>query len=129
MSNIVNLLGLNRSELETVVRELGEKPFRARQIYRSIYRRRQFDLFAMTDLSRNFQQRLASRHAVTPPKIDRVFQSMDGTRRYLLTLSDRQAIESVYIPDKDRRTICISTQVGCAIGCTFCVTAQMGLLR
>lgn len=129
MNDPINLLGLSLPELEALVRDLGEKSFRARQIYRSIYRRRQFDIFRMTDLAKDFQRRLADRCVVTPPVVARSFQSRDGTRRYLLKLADNQTIESVYIPEDRRRTICISTQVGCAIGCTFCVTATLGLLR
>lgn len=129
MSEKLNLIGLTLPELENIMTGLGEKPFRARQIYRSIYRRRQFEFTGMTDLAKDFQARLDSQYAVRPPAVERVFQSMDGTRRYLLSLADGQAIESVYIPDGRRRTLCISTQVGCAIGCTFCVTAKMGLIR
>ncbi|MBI1747172.1 MAG: 23S rRNA (adenine(2503)-C(2))-methyltransferase RlmN [Acidobacteria bacterium] len=129
MEEKTNLLGLSLTELETAVIGLGERPFRARQIYRSIYRRRQFEIGEMTDLAKDFKQRLTSQFTVAPPQVARVFQSHDGTRRYLLTLTDGQAIESVYIPEARRRTICISTQVGCAMGCTFCVTATMGLVR
>ena len=116
-------------ELEAAVRGMGEKPFRARQLYRSIYRRRQFDFTQMTDLAKTFRECLAAGFAVEPPRVERVFQSVDGTRRYLMTLADGQAIEAVFIPETRRRTICISTQVGCAIGCTFCVTATLGLIR
>jgi 23S rRNA (adenine2503-C2)-methyltransferase len=124
-----NLLGMDVCELEEIMVSLGQKPFRARQIYSAIYRRKEFDVEHMTDLAKSFRQRLSNEYGITPPQIERAFVSSDGTKRYLLALDDGQNIESVYIPEPRRRTICISTQVGCAVGCTFCMTAKLGLRR
>lgn len=127
--NTTNLLGLDLAQMERVVVSLGEKPFRAKQIYQALYRRKEFDIEKMTNLAKSFRERLSQHHSITAPEVHRTFISVDGTKRYLLKLEDGQLIESVYIPEESRRTICISTQVGCAIGCTFCMTARLGLKR
>lgn len=129
VSDRENLLGMGRSELGAVVAGMGEAPFRARQLYVNIYRNGALDFREMTDLSKAFRARLAERYAIVAPAIESVFRSSDGTRRYLLSLADGSNIEAVLIPDKGRHTICISTQVGCAVGCRFCMTAQLGLKR
>jgi 23S rRNA (adenine2503-C2)-methyltransferase len=124
-----NLLGLTRSGLETFVAELGEKPFRARQLMKWIYRRGAGDFASMTDLGREFRARLADVAEIRVPEIIHRQASSDGTRKWLLSFEGGQAIEMVFIPEPGRGTLCISSQVGCAMDCTFCSTAQQGFNR
>lgn len=119
------LVGMSRDQIAALVASLGEKPFRARQLYDAVYRRRMLDFAGMTELSKALREQLAAAVTVTHTRIHRVFTSEDGTRRYLLELGDGQQVESVFIPEPRRDTICISSQVGCAVGCTFCMTAQL----
>ncbi len=124
-----NLLGLGPAELTAFVVGLGEKPFRARQLLKWIYRRGVADIEAMTDLGREFRGRLAASAEVRVPDIALTQVSADGTRKWLLKLDSGQAIEMVFIPEPGRGTLCISSQVGCAMDCTFCSTAQQGFNR
>jgi 23S rRNA (adenine2503-C2)-methyltransferase len=123
------LAGLTREELAAAVSALGEKPYRARQLYDSIHRRRVLDFSAMTDLPKTLRERLSAGYEVTATRVSSVFTARDGTRRYLLSLGDGQQIESVFIPEPRRDTICISSQVGCAVGCQFCMTARLTIRR
>jgi 23S rRNA (adenine2503-C2)-methyltransferase len=126
----VNLLGLPRSELEAFVAErLEAKPFRARQLMKWIYRRGAADFSVMTDLARDFRVRLAEVARISVPQIVTEQRSSDGTRKWMLRMDAVQGIETVYIPEPDRGTLCISSQVGCAMDCTFCATAQQGFNR
>src|ERR1700675_450914 len=126
----VNLLGLPRSELEAFVAErLEAKPFRARQLMKWIYRRGAADFSVMTDLARDFRVRLAGVARISVPQIVTEQRSSDGTRKWMLRMDAVQGIETVYIPEPDRGTLCISSQVGCAMDCTFCATAQQGFNR
>lgn len=124
-----NLLGLDLDELTSLVVSLGEQPFRGRQLYHQIYSRKQYDLTSMTDLGRDFRARLAESYRVTIPRINKRSVAADGTVKFLMALEDGQFIESVYIPESSRDTLCISSQVGCDVGCTFCMTARMGFRR
>ena len=124
-----NLLGLGPAELTAFVVGLGEKPFRARQLLKWIYRRGVADIEAMTDLGREFRGQLAASAEVRVPDIALTQVSADGTRKWLLKLDSGQAIEMVFIPEPGRGTLCISSQVGCAMDCTFCSTAQQGFNR
>lgn len=124
-----NLVGLSLADIEALVRKLGEPQFRARQIYAGIYCRRLHFWDEFTDLSRAFRQRLGGCFEVAYPAVDRVFASRDGTRRYLFAVPPSQKIESVFIPEERRDTICISTQVGCAVECLFCVTGKLLMRR
>src|SRR5207248_8771625 len=103
--------------------------FRARQIFAWLYRRGITDVAAMTDLSRELRDALASDFILTTPSIAKREQSSDGTEKFLLRLHDGRQIESVFIPDTPAMTFCISTQVGCAMACAFCLTGKMGLVR
>ncbi len=129
----VNLLGLARPELEAFVASLGARPFRARQLMKWMYRRGESDFDRMTDLSRQFRETLAAVAEVAPPALVTVQASADGTRKWLLrapgATGAEQAIETVFIPEPGRGTLCISSQVGCALDCTFCATAQQGFNR
>ena len=126
----MNILGLSKVELEDFFRSIGEKPFRGRQVYTWLYRKRMFDFERMTDLSQAMRDRLREKAAIILPRIDKVEQSADGfTRKFRLVLEDGSAIESVLMKEGDRITLCVSTQVGCALGCRFCATARMGFRR
>jgi 23S rRNA (adenine2503-C2)-methyltransferase len=126
----VNLLGLPRAELEGfVATQLGAKPFRARQLMKWIYRRGAADFSSMTDLAQDFRGRLADVARIAVPEIVAHQESADGTRKWLLRMDRTQGIETVYIPEPDRGTLCISSQVGCAMDCSFCSTAQQGFNR
>ncbi len=126
----VNLLGLPRAELEAFVGErLGAKPFRARQLMKWIYRRGVADFSAMSDLAQDFRAHLSDVAKITVPEIVTEQISSDGTRKWMLRMDEVQGIETVYIPEPDRGTLCISSQVGCAMDCSFCSTAQQGFNR
>ena len=126
----VNLLGLPRAELEAfVAARLGAKPFRARQLMKWIYRRGAADFAQMTDLAHDFRAELATVAEVAVPQIVTEQLSADGTRKWMLRMDQVQGIETVYIPEPDRGTLCISSQVGCAMDCSFCSTAQQGFNR
>jgi 23S rRNA (adenine2503-C2)-methyltransferase len=126
----VNLLGLPRAQLEAfVAQRLGAKPFRARQLMKWIYRRGAADFSAMTDLAQEFRAQLLEVAEITVPQIVTEQVSSDGTRKWMLRMDEVQGIETVYIPEPDRGTLCISSQVGCAMDCTFCATAQQGFNR
>ena len=160
-----DLRSLGFSELSALVSRLGERPYRARQLYSWLHRKGTASLDAMTDLPRAFRERLAAETRLTTLAVDAVQQSSDGTRKYRMRTWDGKFIESVYMPDEAgpqsfdpeadeedagfapvraetegrsigdepstriRRTLCVSTQVGCAMGCGFCMTATMGLVR
>jgi len=124
-----NLLGLPRSELTAFVAQLGSQPFRARQLMNWIYKRGTGSFAEMSDLAKAFRARLALAAEVRAPEIAAVQRSSDGTRKWLLRADATQAFEMVFIPEPDRGTLCISSQVGCALDCSFCSTAQQGYNR
>ena len=124
-----NLLGLTRAELEAFVANMGEKPFRARQLYKWLYKRHEGDFDLMTDLAKSFRERLREVAEVRTPEIKVQQVSTDGTRKWLLAMDGTQGIEMVFIPEPGRGTLCISSQVGCAMDCSFCSTAQQGFNR
>jgi len=126
----INIKDLCPDELAGLVSSFGEEPFRARQIGKWIYRKDADSFNQMTDLPRRFIDTLSSSFHLTEtliPLDERL--SSDGTKKYLFELFDGKRIESVLIPDNRRNTICISTQVGCALGCTFCLTGRVGKIR
>ena len=127
--NIVNLVGATLEDIEAAVTGMGEPRYRARQIYAGIYRRRIRSWDEFTDLSKPLRERLKTQFALEYPRIQEVFVSQDGTRRYLIELHPGQQIESVFIPEEKRDTLCISTQVGCAIGCPYCATGRLPMKR
>jgi len=124
-----NLLSLPRPALEAFVAQLGSKPFRARQLMNWIYKRGVSSFAAMTDLAKDFRARLTAQAEVRAPEILSVQHSSDGTRKWLLQADEAQAFEMVFIPEPDRGTLCISSQVGCALDCSFLRTAQQGFNR
>jgi 23S rRNA (adenine2503-C2)-methyltransferase len=125
----VNLLGLERSALEALVLELGSKPFRSRQLMHWLYKRGEGRFAEMTDLAKDFRSLLAERAEIRAPEILSAHASRDGTRKWLLQADATQAFEMVFIPEDDRGTLCISSQVGCALDCSFCSTGQEGFNR
>jgi len=124
-----NLLGLTRPALEALVAQLGSKPFRARQLMNWIYKRGSGSFADMTDLAKDLRARLAAAAEVRAPEVLALRRSADGTCKWLLKADASQAYEMVFIPEPDRGTLCISSQVGCALDCSFCSTAQQGFNR
>lgn len=123
------LLGLTEDEMREIIVEMGEKPFRARQLYRAVYQRRITDFDRMTDLPLTLRKRLSERAVISHTEILSVFVSSDGTRRFLLRLEDGREVEAVFMPEERRDTVCISSQVGCPLACDFCMTGVIGLKR
>ncbi len=128
-SGRTNLLGLARPQLEEYIAGLGSKPFRARQLMNWIYKRGESRIGEMTDLAKDFRAQLAQCAEVRAPRITELQVSADGTRKWKLEADASQAFEMVYIPEPGRGTLCISSQVGCALDCSFCSTAQQGFNR
>jgi 23S rRNA (adenine2503-C2)-methyltransferase len=124
-----NLVGLLPTELEDLAVELGASRYRGRQLATWMYRKNVVDLEAMTDLSKEFRSALAERTELSLPEVDRVTPSQDGSRKLVFRLADGARISAVVMPDEDRITLCLSTQVGCGYACTFCLTGTMGLER
>ena len=125
----VDLAELDRPALEAALAERGHESFRARQLFAWMYRRGVTEVEAMTDLSRELRATLTASFRLTTPEIIGRERSSDGTEKFLLRLADGRQIESVFIPDTPSMTFCISTQVGCAMACAFCLTGKMGLVR
>ncbi|WP_248346398.1 23S rRNA (adenine(2503)-C(2))-methyltransferase RlmN [Anaeromyxobacter paludicola] len=125
----VDLRSLPLASLEALVASLREKPFRARQLFRWLHYRGAASLEEMTDLPRAFREELARRTALLTLSLAEEHRSQDGTIKWKWRTHDGQFVESVYMPEEDRKTLCVSSQVGCAVGCTFCLTGTMGLAR
>jgi 23S rRNA (adenine2503-C2)-methyltransferase len=128
-TGLTNLLGLTRRQLEEYITGLGSKPFRARQLMHWIYKRGEGRIGEMTDLAKDFRAQLSQCAHVRVPRISALQVSADGTRKWKLEADSSQAFEMVYIPEPGRGTLCISSQVGCALDCSFCSTAQQGFNR
>jgi 23S rRNA (adenine2503-C2)-methyltransferase len=125
----VNLTGLSPDQLEDLAVELGASRYRGRQLATWMYRKAVFDLEEMSDLPKEFRAVLAGRAVIELPAVDVVTPSLDGSRKIVLRLADESRISVVLIPDEDRLTLCLSTQVGCGYKCEFCLTGTMGLER
>ena len=125
----VNLLGLTRPQLEEWILARGGKGFRARQLWSWLYKRGVTDFDQMTDLAKSFREELKSAATIVLPEIVTKQQASDGTIKWMLRADNAQGFEMVYIPETDRSTLCISSQVGCAMDCSFCSTAQQGFNR
>jgi 23S rRNA (adenine2503-C2)-methyltransferase len=124
-----DLRDLQLHEMETLLTTAGEPAFRAKQLCQWVYKRQATSVQQMTDLPERLRQRLQQQVYISTLMEIRHHQSADGTEKFLFGLHDGNQIETVLIPADDRRTLCVSTQVGCAIGCKFCLTAQGGLVR
>ncbi len=125
----VNLLGLSQDDLEQFLVARGEKPFRARQIMQWVYQRGVDDFDAMTDLSKKLRSELKQGAEIVPPPVQTRHDSKDGCVKWLFSGGSGQAVETVFIPEADRGTLCISSQVGCALDCSFCATGAQGFNR
>lgn len=125
----VNLLDFDLDGLAAYCEELGEKRFRAVQLFRWIHQRSEGDFAAMSDLARALREKLAGRAVVAPPPVIARNEAADGTIKWLFDVGDGNAVEAVYIPEDDRNTLCISSQAGCAVGCRFCATGHQGFSR
>ncbi len=123
------LVGLSREELLAEMTAMGAEAFRVRQLWHWIYNRGVTDIGAMTTLSKTFRTALAERCGVGRPAVTRALASVDGTRKWLLRFADGQEVECVHIPEEDRGTLCISSQVGCTLTCSFCHTGTQRLVR
>ena len=124
-----NLLGLDLHGLEAFFAELDEKAFRARQLLQWIHQYRVVDFAEMTNLSKTLRQKLQDAAEIIPPEVQQEYLSKDGTRKWIIKLSCGNSIETVFIPEDGRGTLCVSSQVGCSLACTFCSTAQQGFNR
>lgn len=129
MNEKTELIGLSRDELAAELAKLGEKPFRAKQIWHWLYNQGVTDFAAMTNLSKDLREKLSNGCSITRPKVVTRQISADKTSKWLLEFADGQRVEMVYIPEEDRGAVCISTQVGCAVGCTFCHTGSQRITR
>lgn len=124
-----SLIGLPKAELTALVVESGQPAFRAKQLWQWIYHKGARDFDEMTNLAKELRQAMKEKYSLERPAISRGLTSVDGTRKWLLKLEDGKEIESVYIPEDDRGALCVSSQVGCTLTCTFCHTGTMPLVR
>lgn len=129
MSEQISLIGLSKAELKNTVAAAGFPAFRARQLWSWIYARGAVDFSAMSNIAKDEQKKMADLFTLQRPKIARNLVSADNTRKWLLEFSDHNKIETVFIPEKDRGALCISSQVGCTLSCSFCHTGTMKLVR
>ena len=125
----IDLAELERAEIESALAELGAPRFHGRQIFHWIHARGVTDFAQMTNLSQPLREKLAQAFTISTPALETKQVSSDGTTKFLFRLADGRHIESVFIPDTPAQTFCISTQVGCAMNCAFCLTGKMGLDR
>ena len=124
-----NLLDYDPAGLEGLLAEWGEKPFRARQLLRWVHQFGERDVEAMTDIAKTLRAKLCTEAVIEPPAVRKDSISADGTRKWLLDVGGGNAVETVLIPEADRRTLCISSQAGCALECAFCSTGRQGFSR
>ena len=129
MAALTNLLDLEPAELIRWCGELGEQPFRAKQLQRWIHQFGEADFDAMTDLAKSLREKLKLHATVTAPAIISDSTASDGTRKWLIDVGDGNAVETVFIPEENRGTLCVSTQAGCAVNCRFCSTGKQGFSR
>ena len=126
---MTNLIDLTFHELESLIVSLGEPPYRARQVWQWLWQKRCREIAAMTDVSKALRARLEEVAEIRWPVVEMVRESRDGTVKFLLALGDGERVECVLIPERDHYTACLSTQVGCAMGCGFCATGMLGFRR
>jgi 23S rRNA (adenine2503-C2)-methyltransferase len=129
MSKQIHLTGLRQGELERFVEALGEPAYRGRQIFAALQRRRLRSFEEMTDLPKGLRERLSETATASTLTVESRYVAEDGTRRYLMKTHDGLPVETVFIPEERRDTICFSSQSGCPLQCSFCLTAKLGLLR
>lgn len=129
LTNKVNLLDFTRPQLREFFKNLGEKPFRADQVMKWVYHFGYDDFELMTDINKTLRDKLKTIAEIKAPIVAQEQRSSDGTIKWALDVGNNQLIECVYIPERDRATLCVSSQVGCALACKFCSTAQQGFNR
>src|SRR6185437_16035420 len=127
-SAAVPIVGMDLADLREALGE-DQPQYRAQQVYEAVYRSQASDLVRISTLPAALRQDLAARHELGLPAVEREYHSVDGTKRYLLRLADGKFVETVLMPEGERDTICISSQVGCPVNCGFCMTALLGLER
>ena len=125
----VNLIGIPRAQLNDMLVERGHKPFRTKQLWQWLYWHGVTDFDAMTNLSKDFRQKLADEFVIERPQVSEALNSVDGTAKWLLKFPDGNEVETVHIPEADRGTLCVSSQVGCTLTCKFCHTGTQRLVR
>jgi 23S rRNA (adenine2503-C2)-methyltransferase len=123
------LIGLSHEELKAALTDIGFEKFRERQVWQWMYNQGVTDFTRMKTIAKAQQQRMAEHFVITRPGIDRALTSSDGTRKWLLSFADGNKVETVHIPEDDRGALCVSSQVGCTLTCTFCHTGTMKLVR
>ena len=126
---MINLLDFDLAGLTRYFAEIGEKPFRAKQVLRWMHQMGANDFGQMTDLAKSLRENLMQQAVITAPQVRDEFRSTDGTVKWLIDTGAGNAVETVFIPEDDRGTLCISSQVGCALACTFCSTGRQGFNR
>ncbi len=126
---MIDLIGLSREDLLSEMTRMGEKPFRVKQIWHWLYNKGVTDFTKMSTLAKPLQARLAEEYVISRPQVVTEKNSTDGTRKWLLRFADGKEVETVYIPEEDRGAVCLSTQVGCQMGCRFCHTGTQGFQR
>ncbi len=125
----VNLLGMSPTKMEAFFAQLGEKPFRARQLLKWIHQRGVINFDDMTDMSKSLRAKLAEVAEIRPPEMLSQADSKDGTRKWIIRVGEDSMVEAVYIPEGERGTLCVSSQVGCSLDCSFCSTGKQGFQR
>ncbi len=125
----VNLIGIPRTQLNDMLVERGHKPFRTKQLWQWLYWHGVTEFDAMTNLSKDFRQKLADEFVIERPQVSEALNSVDGTAKWLLKFPDGNEVETVHIPEADRGTLCVSSQVGCTLTCKFCHTGTQKLVR
>ena len=124
-----NLLGFSVRQMEELFAQMGERPYRGKQLFKWLYNNRQYDFQLMSDFAKELRSRLQQGYEFRSPTLEVKSESQDGTVKFLFRLDDGCLIETVLIPDDERQTLCVSSQSGCALGCTFCATGTLGLKR
>ena len=128
-SKKINLLGMTLKEIEDFFASIYQKPFRAKQLIKWIHQRGVSDFNLMTDFSKELRVLLTDRCEIRPPKVSYEKISIDGTKKWIIDVGENDSVEMVLIPEGDRSTLCVSSQVGCAINCSFCATGKQGFSR
>jgi len=126
---MINLLDFDQPKLLAYFQEIGEKPFRAKQLLRWIHQFGESDFANMSDLAKSLREKLSANAVIEPPRLISEQRSADGTHKWLLDVGVGNGVETVFIPESERGTLCVSTQVGCALECSFCSTARQGFNR
>ena len=124
-----NLIGMGRAEMAAALAEMGEPRFRSDQLFQWVYNRGVTDFDAMTNMAKPLRTALAERFSISRPAISRDLDSIDGTHKWLIKLADGNEVETVHIPEQDRGTLCVSSQIGCTLSCKFCYTGTQRLVR